>query len=55
MSIKEIDLLEVVKKCADKVLSQANGARVLNISDRQLRRLILSFRLNGVDGLVVCV
>jgi len=40
VSIKELDILEVVKKCADKTLSQTIGSRQLSISDRHLSQLI---------------
>ena len=49
MSIKELDRLEIVKKCTNKELSHSNGAKQLNITTRHLRRLIKSFRINGVD------
>ena len=52
MSIKELDRLDIVKRCADKTLSQDWGSKNLNISDRHLRRLVSSFRLHGVDGLI---
>ena len=52
MSIKELDRLDIVKRCADKTLSQDCGSKNLNISDRHLRRLVSSFRLHGVDGLI---
>ena len=40
MSMKEFDRLEVVKKCANKTLPQANGSKQLSISERHLRRLV---------------
>jgi hypothetical protein len=52
MSIKELDRLDVIKKCADKTLSQNYGSKNLSISDRHLRRLVASSRLQGVDGLI---
>ncbi|MEY8715547.1 ISNCY family transposase, partial [Francisella philomiragia] len=52
MSMKELDRLEVIKKCANKELSQTNGARHINITTRHLRRLIKGFRLNGIDSLI---
>lgn len=52
MSIKELDRLEIVKKCANKELSQSNGAKQLNITARHLRRLIKGFRINGVESLI---
>ena len=52
MSRKELDRLDIVKRCADKTLSQDCGSKKLSISDRHLRRLVSSFRLHGVDGLI---
>lgn len=44
MSKKELNCLLVVEKCAGKALPQLEGARLLGISVRQLRRLIKGFR-----------
>lgn len=52
MSIKELNRLEIVKKCTKKELSQSNGAKQLNITTRHLRRLIKGFRVNGVESLI---
>ena len=52
MSIKELDRLDIIKKCADKTLSQDCGSSQLSISERHLRRLVSSFRLHGVDALI---
>lgn len=51
MSKKELDRLSVVEMCAGKALRQREGARLLGISVRQLRRLIKSFRAEGASGL----
>ena len=48
MSIKELDRLDIIKKCADKTLSQDCGSSQLSISERHLRRLVSSFQLHGV-------
>ena len=52
MSIKELDRVEIVKKCISKTLSQVSAAKYLNISDRQMRRLVSKFRLHRVSGLI---
>lgn len=52
MSTKELERLKIIEKCVSKELSQKNGAKQLNVTDRHLRRLVRSFRVKGVDGLV---
>ena len=52
MSIKEIDRLEIVKKCISKDLLQSVGASHLGLSERQMRRLIKSYRTYAEQGLV---
>ena len=51
MSIKEIDRLEIVKKCISSDLLQSVGASHLCLSERQMRRLIRSYRIHGEQGL----
>jgi len=52
MSIKELERLEVVKKCISKDLLQSVGASCLGLSERQIRRLIKNYRTHAEDGLV---
>ena len=51
MSHKELERITVVERCTTKALRQQEGAGLLGISTRQLRRLIKRFRENGVAGL----
>lgn len=52
MSKKELDRLEIVKKCISKDLRQRVGALCLGISERQMTRLIKSYRTHAEQGLV---
>lgn len=52
MSTKELKKLHLVKKAEDKLITQAEGANLLSITDRQFRRLIQNYRLTGEHGLV---
>lgn len=44
MSVRELDRLEVVQQVADRRLSQADAARRLGLSIRQIKRLVRSWR-----------
>ncbi|MFT4693743.1 MAG: putative DNA-binding protein (UPF0251 family) [Francisella sp.] len=50
MSTKELERLKIIEKCVSKELSQKNGAKQLNVTDRHLRRLVRSFRVKGVEN-----
>lgn len=52
MSTKELKKLHLVKKADDKLITQAQAADLLNISERQFRRLVNNYRLRGERGLV---
>lgn len=52
MSNKELDKLEIVKKCATKDLRQSVGALQLGITERHLRRLVSGYRSHGAIALV---
>jgi len=51
MIMKETDRLEIVKKCISRDLLQSVGASYLCLSERQMRRLIRSYRIYGKQGL----
>ncbi len=51
MSLKEVKRLEIVKKIISKRLKQREGASILNISERQVRRLVKSYKEFGELGL----
>lgn len=52
MSAGEIDKLSILQKIVDKRLKQREGARLLNLSKRQMIRLVKRFRKDGAAGLV---
>ena len=51
MSLKEVKRLEIVKKIISKKLKQREGASILKISERQIRRLVKSYKESGESGL----
>ena len=52
MSLKEVKRLEIVKKIISKRLKQREGASILQISERQVRRLVKSYKESGESGLI---
>jgi transposase len=52
MSSKEIDRLEVMQKLDGKQMSQKEAARILQISTRQVKRLLQRYREYGAVGLI---
>lgn len=52
MSTKELERLSVVQKIIDKCLTQALGAQQLNLTIRQVKRLVRKYKQDGAEGLV---
>lgn len=52
MSNKEITRLEAMQRIKDKRLTQKEAARMLGISNRQVKRLYRAYRKTGAKGLV---
>jgi len=52
MSSKEIGRLEVMQKLSEKRMSQKEAGRVLDLSTRQVKRLLKSYRKQGASGLI---
>lgn len=52
MSYKELDRLEVLKLIESKRITQIQGAKQLNLSSRQLRRIHVRYREHGAKGLI---
>jgi len=52
LSMDEIRRLEVIQKVENKQLTGIQAAELLRLSERQVRRLIASFREQGAPGLV---
>lgn len=51
MSTKELDRSTMLQRVANKTLSQKAAAQSLNITDRQLRRLMVKYLAKGTAGL----
>lgn len=52
MSSKEIDRLEVMQKLDGKQMSQKEAGRILQLSTRQVKRLLRGYREDGAAGLI---
>ena len=52
MSAKELSRLEVMQRLSRKAISQRKAGRVLNLSVRQIKRLLRAYRQQGAVGLV---
>jgi len=52
MSHQELDRLEVLKLIESKRINQIQGAKQLDLSTRQLRRIQLSYRKDGAKGII---
>jgi hypothetical protein len=52
MSHQELDRLEVLKLIEDKRINQIQGAKQLDLSTRQLRRIQLRYNIDGAKGLI---
>ena len=51
MSTRELDRLQVLGRVAERRLSQREAARVLGVTERQLRRLWVAYQHDGAAGL----
>ena len=52
MSKKELTRKEIMGRLEEKRLKQKEAAAILNISERQVRRLLKRYRLLGAEGLI---
>lgn len=52
MSKKELTRLEVLQRVADRQVRQRDAARMLSVSERQVKRLVRAFRAKGAAGVV---
>ncbi len=52
MSRKELDRLSVIQRVDRSELSQMYAAQMMNLSTRQIRRLLVRYRTNGEQGLI---
>lgn len=52
MSHQEVERLEVIQQVASRKIKQKEAARRLGMSERQVKRLVARYRLDGAAGLV---
>lgn len=52
MSTQEISRLEIMQRLLKKQMSQAEAGTILNVSTRQIKRLLKAYRAEGAKGLV---
>jgi transposase len=52
MSAKELSRLEVMQRLSRKQMSQREAGRILDLSTRQIKRLLRAYRAKGAAGLV---
>jgi len=52
MSAKELNRLEVMQRLSEKRMSQKEAGRILDLSRRQIKRLLRAYRQQGAAGLV---
>ena len=52
MSMEELDRVSVVQKVIEKHIKQKEGARILQLSKRQMIRLVKQYRRDGAVGLI---
>lgn len=52
MSTEELERLEVIRKVVDKDLTQIIAARQLDVTVRQIKRLVKCYRDYGAEGLI---
>src|SRR5690242_11461215 len=52
MSTKELNRWEVMQRLSRKQMSQKEAGRILQLSTRQIKRLLKGYRQQGAGGLV---
>jgi hypothetical protein len=52
MSAKELKRLEVMQRLIEKRMSEKEAVRILNLSTRQIKRLLKAYRAQRTAGLV---
>ncbi|MBL4708283.1 MAG: helix-turn-helix domain-containing protein [Flavobacteriales bacterium] len=51
LSEAELDKLYIIKQVKSRKLTQAEASRQLNLSTRQVRRLLVRFKSEGLSGI----
>ena len=52
MSNKELTRLDIIQKVSERRLTQVQAAKLLKLSTRQVKRLVVAYRQLGADGLI---
>jgi hypothetical protein len=52
MSQKELNRVDVIRDVCEKRITQINAAKLLNLTRRQVQRLVNKYRIDGSSGLV---
>ena len=52
MSLKDLDRLHILEKVRKRLITQVDAARMLGISDRQVRNLLKRLENEGPGGIV---
>ena len=52
MSKKEVDRLSIIRDVGDKRMTQKEAGRQLNLSSRQVRRVLKRYKKEGAEGLI---
>lgn len=52
MSEKDLDRLHILRKVQERAITQVDAARILNLSDRQVRNLLVRLHAEGVKGII---
>ena len=52
MSMNELSRLEIIQKVIEKRLNQSKASDILNVSDRQIRRMVRRYKDEGATGLI---
>jgi len=52
MSKKEIKRCEILRMADEKWITQCDGAKRINVTERHFRRLLHNFRENGEGGMI---
>jgi transposase len=52
MSIKELERVKMIEKILEKQISQVEAAKIIGVSDRQVRRLVKKVREGGIKNII---
>jgi transposase len=52
MIMSELSCIETIQKVLEKSLNQSEASNILNVSDRQIRRMVRRYKNEGATGLI---